>query len=127
MSITTSGVVHIINAIEHLLAIIESQESLKITSSYDEEDNGFMKLTFSLKNGKSEMNIFNQGGCFSYFDCNGENLESISFNEHSLTDTTGSFHKALKALVIFDRQQVSQTKNTNSSIDRASFGLAEVN
>jgi hypothetical protein len=127
MSITTSGVVYIINAIEDILAIIESQESLKITSGYDEKNNGFMKLVFSLKNGRSEINIFDRGGYFYYFDCNGEGLESISFNEHSLTDTNGSFHKALKAIIAFDRQQVSQAKNMNSSIDRASFGLAEVN
>jgi hypothetical protein len=128
MSITTSGVAHVINTIEDLLAIIESQGSLSINTGCDDKDNIFVKITFSLKNGKPEVHIYNHGGCFYYLDCNGETLESISFNESNLTDMMGSFHKALKALTTFDRQYINTSKEvTNTSIDRASFGLAEVN
>jgi hypothetical protein len=127
MSITTNGVGHIINAIEDLLFLIESQHPLSIHTDRDEKDNVFIKVAFHLKNGKTEIQIHNYRGCCSYFDFNGERLESIDFNENSLTDTSGSFHKALKALIVFDRQNSSQTKSMDTSIDRASFGLAEVN
>jgi hypothetical protein len=127
VSIITTGVAHIINAIEDLLFLIEYQDSLQISTGRDEKDSAFIKIAFSLKNGKSEVEIYNNGGRCSYFNFNGENLESMDFNESSLTDTDGSFHKALKALIIFDRQQANTAKITNTSVDRASFGLAEVN
>jgi hypothetical protein len=128
MSIVTTGVAHIINTIEDLLYLIESQPPLHISTDRDEKDNLFIKIIFHLKNGKSEVIIYNNGGNFSYFNCNGEKLESIDFNENSLTDTGGSFHRALKALMIFDRQHgTQQVKNVDNLIDRASFGLAEVN
>jgi hypothetical protein len=128
MSIVTTGVAHIINTIEDLLFLTESQHSLNISTGSDEKDNIFIKIDFCLKNGKSEIKIYNNGGCFSYFDFSGENLESIYFNESNLTDTGGAFHKALKALIIFDRQNATQeVKTANTLIDRASFGLAEVN
>jgi hypothetical protein len=127
MSIVTAGVAHIINTIEDLLFLTESKHSLNISTGSD-ENNIFIKIDFRLKNGKSEIKIYNNGGCFSYFDFNGESLESIYFNENNLTDTGGAFHKALKALIIFDRQNATQeVKSANTSIDRASFGLAEVN
>ncbi len=128
MSITTNGVGHIISTIEDLLFLLESQHPLSISTDRDGKDNVFIKVTFYLKNGKSEIQIHNYGGCCSYFDFNGENLESIDFNENSLTDTSGSFHKALKTLIVFDRQNATQeVKSANNLIDRASFGLAEVN
>jgi hypothetical protein len=127
MSIITSGVAHIINTIEDLLYLIESQYPLSISTDRDEKDNSFIKIIFSLKNGKSEVRIHNTGGCFYYFNFNGESLTSIDFNENSLTDTGGSFHKALKAILVFDRQHSNSQKSNDSSIDRASFGLAEVN
>jgi hypothetical protein len=127
MSIIATGVAYIVNTIEDLLSLIERQDSLNISTDRDEKDNIFIKIAFSLKNGKSELEIYNNGGRFLYFDLNGECLNSIGFTEHSLTDTGGTFHRALKELTIFDRQQVSATKSTNTSIDRASFGLAEVN
>ncbi len=127
MGILASGVIHIINAIEDLLYIIESQDSLAISTGCDEKNYKFMKLTFPLKNGTSEVRVYNNGGACYYIDCHGNNIKSIGFNDSSLTDTEGSFHKALKALVALDRQQTSTAKNINLSIDRASFGLAEVN
>lgn len=128
MSIVTTGVAYIINTIEDLLYLIESQHPLNISTDRDEQNNVFIKITFYLKNGKAEVRIYNNGGRFYYFNFNGENLESIDFNENSLTDTGGSFHKALKALMIFDRQHgTQQVKNVDNLIDRASFGLAEVN
>jgi hypothetical protein len=127
MSIIATGVAHIINTIEDLLYLVELQHSLNISTDYDENSNILVKITFSLKNGKSEAAIHNAGGKLSYSNFNGENLESINFNEQNLTDTTGSFHKALKALITLDRQQANTTKITNTTVDRASFGLAEIN
>jgi hypothetical protein len=127
MSIFATGVAHIINTIEDLLDLVELQHSLNISTDYDENSNILVKIKFSLKNGKSEATIHNTGGNFSYSSFNGENLESISFNDQNLTDTIGSFHKSLKELITFDRQQANTTKITNTSVDRASFGLAEVN
>lgn len=128
MSIAATGVAHIINAVENLIYLIDSQYPLNISTDSDEKENYFIKLNSHLKNGKSELRIYDRGGCFYYFNIDGKNLESIEFNEHSLTDTNGSFHKALKALIAFDRQNSSQqVKNADSLIDRASFGLSEVN
>lgn len=128
MSILTTGVAHIIDAVKDLLDLIDSQYPLNISTDRDEKDNSFIKISFHLKNGKSELRIYNNGGYFYYFNLDGENLERIDFNDNNLTDTGGSFHKALKALIVFDRQYSSQqVKNVDSLIDRASFGLAEVN
>jgi hypothetical protein len=60
-------------------------------------------------------------------DRNGENLHSVEFNGTEFTSTTGSFHQGFKDILAFDRQQANTTKITNTSVDRASFGLAEVN
>jgi hypothetical protein len=120
MSIIATGVAHIINTIEDLLCLIELQHSLNISTDYDENGSILVKITFSLKNGKSEATIHDAGGKFSYYNLNGENLESINFNEQNLTNTIGSFHKALKALIILDRQQVNIVKSDN--ICRSSQG-----
>jgi hypothetical protein len=128
MSIVTTGVAHIINAIKDLLDLIDSQHPLNISTDCDEKDNSFIKITFYLKNGKSGLRIYNNGGRFYYLDLNDKNLECVDFNDNNLSDTGGSFHKALKALITFDRQySTKQVKNTDNLIDRASFGLAEVN
>lgn len=126
MSIITGGVVHIINTVEDLLLIIDSHHTLNIYTGCDEKKNKFMRINFTLKNGKSEIKIYNNGGYCCYLDCNGDNLECMEFNDHNLTDAEGSFHKAFKDLITFDRQQAPKSNN-NTSIDRASFGLAEVN
>jgi hypothetical protein len=57
----------------------------------------------------------------------GEILKNIEFDDSSIVETNGSFKKALKQIRDFDRQQPNIAKITNTSVDRASFGLAEVN
>lgn len=86
-----------------------------------------IKICFRLKNGKSEVTIGSQYGFFSYIDHNEATLTSAQFTNDAITDINGSFHKAFRKIRSFDREYSSQSKNTETLIDRASFGLAEVN
>jgi hypothetical protein len=54
MSIVTTGVAHIINVIENILYLIDSQHSLDISTDCDEKDNSYIEITFYLKNGKDD-------------------------------------------------------------------------
>ena len=131
MSFNSSNIVYMINTIEDLLSLMDSQQPLRIStySACDQNEKSFIKLCFPLKNDNVQIQIYDNEGFCIYPESNGENLKSVRFHQHNVTDTeaTGSFHKALKEIRDFDRQQVSTAKSSNTSIDRASFGLAEVN
>lgn len=66
-------------------------------------------------------------GLISYKNQNGEVLTSVEFSDRNVEALNGSFKKGFKQIGEFDRQQVNTVKNKNTSIDRASFRLAEVN
>jgi hypothetical protein len=66
-------------------------------------------------------------GFFTYVNQGGDILKNIEFDDSCITETNGSFKKALKQVRDFDRQNISTAKSTHAPIDRASFGLAEVN
>jgi hypothetical protein len=141
MSFNLAEFSHIVSTIDDLLSMSEPQCSINISTGYDEEkdededeesdeneDLEFISLIFSLKNGQSQVRIYNSFGIFFYMDNNGEFLKSIDFDDTYVAETSGSFKKALKQIRDFDRKHISAAKSVaHTSIDRASFGLAEVN
>jgi hypothetical protein len=131
MSFVLSELTHIVNTLDDSLSMSEIQSKVSVSGGYhtDEYDNeeAYMKFFFSLKNGNAEIKICDSTATFSYLDRNGQNLQSIEFDDNSVDEINGSFRKALKQIWAFDRQNISSTQSTNTSVNRASFGLAEVN
>ena len=130
MSFNLSEVIHIISTIDDLLSMSEHPYTINTSTGYDVEDDEeveFINFTFPLKNGVSSIKMYDSVGIITYKNHNGEPLTEIDFDDTSIVETNGSFKKALKQIRDFDRQQVSTLKSANTSIDRASFGLAEVN
>jgi hypothetical protein len=120
---TVSNVLYIISSIDELLYMSES--SLRPEISYTKD---LIKICFHLKNGKVAINMGSkEHGLFNYIDDNEVVLTGAQFTNDAITDTNGSFHSAFRQILSFDRQHSSQSKITGNSIDRASFGLAEVN
>lgn len=130
MSFNLSEVIHIVSTLDDSLSMSESISNIVISAGYEEIDDcteEFLKLLFSLKNGSVEIKIGDSTGVFYYLDSNGKTLKSVEFDDSYVADITGSFRKALKQIWAFDRQNISTPKNTSELLDRASFGLAEVN
>jgi hypothetical protein len=125
-SFVVPDLAHIHSTIEDLLYMSEPPSLIQISFGIDEEEDKFIKFNFCLKNGDVEVKIHEEYGNFSYMGRSGENLQSIEFNDE-ITSITGSFYQGLKEIIAFDRQQANVSKITNTSVDRASFGLAEVN
>jgi hypothetical protein len=139
MSFNLAEFSHIVSTIDDLLSMSEPPCSISISTGYDEDEEKnededendevieFILLTFPLKNGTSEVRIYDSFGIFFYTDRNGELLKSIDFDDNYVAETNGSFKKALKQIRDFDRKHVNTVKSVHTPIDRASFGLAEVN
>jgi hypothetical protein len=140
MSFNLAEFSHIVSTIDDLLSMSEPQCSINISTGYDEEDEDededndnededveFISLTFPLKNGQAQVRIYDSFGMFFYIDNNGEILKSLDFDDTYVAETSGSFKKALKQIRDFDRKHISTAKSVHTPIDRASFGLAEVN
>jgi hypothetical protein len=142
MSFVFSEILHIVSTLDDLLSMSEPQSLVSISTDYEEQDNQddenddaeeedsnqiFLKLNFFLKNGTSEMKLYDSFGILSYSNFSGEILKNVEFDDRDIASLDGSFKKALKQIRAFDRQHVSQSKSTHTPIDRASFGLAEVN
>ena len=130
MSFNLSEVIHIISTIDDLLSMSEHPYTINTSTGYDVEDDEeveFINFTFPLKNGISSIKMYDSVGIVTYKNHNGETLTEIDFDDMSVAELNGSFKKAFKQVREFDRQQVGAVRNANTSIDRASFGLAEVN
>ena len=143
MSFNLAEFSHIVSTIDDFLSMSKPQCSINISTGYDEEDEEkddededddndnecveFMSLTFPLKNGQAQVRIYDSFGMFFYLDNNGELLKSLDFDDTYVVETSGSFKKALKQIRDFDRKHISSPKSVHTPIDRASFGLAEVN
>jgi hypothetical protein len=129
MSFVLSEVIHIISTIDDLLSMSERPCSINTSTGYDEDDDEaiFIDFAFALKNGVSKVRIYDSVGFLIYTNQSGEILKNIEFDDSEISETNGSFKKALKQIRDFDRQQTSTTKINNTSIDRSLFGLAEVN
>ena len=130
MSFNLSEVIHIISTIDDLLSMSEHPYTITTATGYDVEDDEdveFIKFTFPLKNGISSIKIYDSVGLITYKNQSGEIMTNVEFDDMSVAELNGSFKKAFKQIREFDRQQVSTAKIANTSVDRASFGLAEVN
>jgi hypothetical protein len=131
MSFNLSEVIHIISTIDDLLSMSEHPYTINTSTGYDVEDDEeeveFINFTFPLKNGISSIKMYDSVGIVTYKNHSGETLTKIEFDDMSVAELNGSFKKAFKQVREFDRQQVGAVKSANTSIDRASFGLAEVN
>jgi hypothetical protein len=120
---TVSNILYIISSIDELLYMSES--SLRPEISYT---NNSIEICFYLKNGKVIINVGSkEHSLFNYIDDNEVVLTGVQFTNDTITDANGSFHQAFRRILSFDRERSSQLKSTDTSIDRASFGLAEVN
>jgi hypothetical protein len=120
---TIPNFLYIISAIDESLYMSDSPYCIDI-SYKDKESIG---LCFRLKNGKIKLHVSAQYGIFYYFDDSETQLSSFQFNNNEITDTNGSFHKAFRQVREFDKQHSSPLKNTDISLDRASFGLSKEN
>jgi hypothetical protein len=120
-------IVCIYSTIEDLLYMSESQSLINTSFGVDEDECKFIKFNFRLKYGSAEVSIYQDYGNFLYIDRNGESSDCTEFDRTDFTSTNGSFCQAFKSIVSLDRQQANTTKITNTPVDRASFGLAEVN
>jgi hypothetical protein len=134
MSFVISELIHIVSTVDDLLSMSEPPSNISISTGCDENEEDdcedeeiFIKLSFALKNSYAEIKMYDSIGVFAAVDHNGELLKDVDFDDSSISETNGSFKKALKQIRDFDRQYVGQLKNTHVPIDRASFGLAEVN
>lgn len=102
--------------------------NISVERNDDAPNNVFTKLAFPLINGNAEIRIYQSQALFLYLDTTGELLKQIEFNNSHVREIHGSFNTTLKQILIFDRQHSSsQIKRSETSIDRASFGLTEVN
>jgi hypothetical protein len=133
MSFVISELIHIVSTVDDLLSMSEPPSNISISTGCDEDEEEyedekiFIKLSFPLKNSNAEIKIYDSVGIFSAMNCNGESLKNIEFDDNFVSETSGSFKKALKQIRDFDRQYVGQVKSIHIPVDRASFGLAEVN
>jgi hypothetical protein len=131
MAFILSELAHIINTLDDSLFMSEIQSRINVSAGYDKDEydneEAFMQMSFNLKNGVAEIKFCDSTGIFVYLDCDGKKLKSIEFDDSCVTEINGSFRKALKQIWSFDRQHVGKVQEGKLSVDRASFGLAEVN
>jgi hypothetical protein len=117
----------IYSTIADLLYMSESQSLINTSFGIDEDECEFIKFNFQLKYGSATVTIYENSGSFSYIDRNGEDSDCTGFDRTDFTSTSGSFYQAFKGILSLDRQQANTVKITNMPVNRASFGLAEVN
>jgi hypothetical protein len=129
MSFNLSEVIHIISTIDDLLSMSEHPSPINTSTGYDEDDDEaiFIKFTFPLKNGISQVKIYDSVGSFTFATQSGEVLKTIEFDDNAVVATNGSFKKALKQVRDFDRQHhVNTAASTRAPLSRTVFGI-EVN
>jgi hypothetical protein len=127
MIFTVANVLYIMSAIDELLYMSEVQPSVEIDREFDENNNEFIRLSFSLKNGMSEIKISDRSAVFYYLDREGKVVICMSFDNEMITDTNGSFHQVFKEIRALDRQQSNLINGSAITIDRALVRLADVN
>jgi hypothetical protein len=110
---------NILSTVEDLLFMGDPQSSISIStgSEDDKYEKLYMKIAFPLKNGISEIILYYEHGFIFYKDTNGKNLQCINFDDKNLTLTNGSFRKALKQILAFDKQFVQPASNGEIAIE----------
>ena len=135
MSFDLADFNHIVSTIDDFLSMSEPQSLINISNGYKESedseekgegDRSFMSLTFSLKNGVSEIRVYDSIASFEYKNSSGDVIKYVEFDDNVL-ETNSSFRRAIKQIRDADRQQATIVQNILAPINRASFGLAEVN
>lgn len=108
---------HILTTIEDLLFMSESRSHINISTGSDDDEYSviFMQLAFSLKQGESEIRIYDKTGIISYVDTDRETLRRLEFDYSNISTTYSSFNKALKQILDLDRQRVNKAKSPNYS------------
>lgn len=116
---------NILSTVEDLLFMGDPQHSISIStgSEDDKYEKLYMKIAFPLKNGISEIILYYEHGFIFYKDLNGKSLQCINFDDKNLTLTHGSFRKALKQVLAFDKQFISSAKNDEIATDLQSQNL----
>jgi hypothetical protein len=124
MSFSLSNVMNIVSTIDDVLLMRESPSTINASTGYEEDDNDaeFIKFIFDLSNGILHIKFYEYIGVITYESKDGEILKSIEFRDSSDLKYLQKFARKIRA---FDRNQPSKAKLT--PIDRASFGLVEVN
>jgi hypothetical protein len=122
---------HILSTIEDILFMSENQSLINIsTGSEDDEYNKiFIQFAFCLKQGKSEIRIYDTSGIISYIDGDGEDLRKLEFEQANISVTYSSFNKALKQILDLDRQRANKINGNNilDQIENASIPASPVN
>lgn len=110
---------HILSTIEDILFMSENQALINIsTGAEDDEYNKiFIQFAFRLKQGISEIRIYDTNGIISYIDADGENLRKLEFEQANISVPYSSFNKALKQILDLDRQRANKI-NGNNILDR---------
>jgi hypothetical protein len=131
MSFDLSKFKYIINAIDNMLSMSNPRTLVNISTGYGSanknEEEIFIEISFSLENGISQIELYESVGFFSYTNKNAEVLRNIEFDSRYVSEINSCFNIALKQIRDLDRQYANQLEIDPTSIDRASFGLAEVN
>ncbi|AFY94289.1 hypothetical protein [Chamaesiphon minutus] len=114
MAFNWGELTNILSTIEDLMFMGDPQPSISIStgSEDDKYEKLYMKIAFPLKNGISEIILYYEQGFLFYKDFNGESLQCINFDDKNLSFTSGSFKKALKQVLAFDKKFIPPAKNS---------------
>lgn len=109
MAFNWHELINILSTIEDLLFMSEPHASIEISTGSEDEkyDRVFTKIRFPLKNGRVEIILYYEEGFLFYNNKNGENLKCINFDDKNLSLQNGSFKKALKQILSFDKQSIT--------------------
>ncbi len=136
---------NILSTIEDLLFMSEPHSLINISTGSEDEkyDRVFTKIRFPLKNGRAEIILYYEEGFLFYNNRNGENLKCINFDDKNLSLPHGSFKRALKQILSFDKQYINMVKSVevfedveiydaqfrsvDASLDNVRKSLAETN
>jgi hypothetical protein len=127
VTFTVSDVLYISTAIDDLLYMGDLPAAVEISRVCDEKNNESIRLAFSLKHGKSQIDISAHTALFYYLNERGEIVSSTSFTNDRITDTTGSFHQAFKYIRSIDRQQSQSLQVVDNTAYRTPVRLVEIN
>ncbi|PSB51332.1 hypothetical protein [Chamaesiphon polymorphus] len=130
MAFNWGELTNILSTVEDLLFMGDPPPSISIStgSEDDKYEKLYVKIAFPLKNGISEVILYYEHGFIFYKDLNGKNLQCINFDDKNLALTHGSFRKALKQVLAFDKHFVQPAKNSELASEvEMSFNISTTN